>query len=246
MFKKDYYNTLREYLFLLLMYFTYQDFKALKKPKKIGMEDYELTGALITFHNTPSKRFYDISKSINVFNQPKKLFTKNLELIKKALDGDGGLIIEKDKIISSGVFFDGLIKICKKKFKTKDFEEIVKQYLPAGPINPGNRTRTGLALGLLGRKSSSTFVMNQTVFSNARTGRVIELNGEGTKRTFHLEKNKRKIQGVIRIYKYDKSKSSVVVKDRQVLEEKDLKNFKKRLECFQIPDHCFWKSLFKK
>jgi hypothetical protein len=227
------YESLKEYLFLSLIAIEYEDYLNLEKTMKVGVEDPSLTGALILFQNTPKKKFYDVSDEINTIKAPIKILRQEPSFFRELLQGDGAMIIEGTEAISNGVFLDGLVRACKRKCGVKDFDQLFERYFPKELNKPGNRTRTGLALALTGTKNGSVFVMNQTVYNKLGAGRILEYTKKGVRRSFHLEKEKKKLIGIIKKYQYDENEKQLVLECTEVLTEKNLQEIYVRLKEFK-------------
>ena len=227
------YESLKEYLFLSLIAIEYEDYLNLEKPMKVGVEDPSLTGALILFQNTPKKKFYDVSEEINTIKSPLKILRQEPSFFRELLQGDGAMIIEGTEAISNGVFLDGLVRACKRRRGVKDFDQLFERYFPKELNKPGSRTRVGLALALTGSKNGSIFVMNQTVYNKLGAGRILEYTKKGVRRTFHLEKAKKKLLGVVNKYNYDETEKQLTLESKEVLTEKNLQEIYLKLKEFK-------------
>ena len=226
------YESLKEYLFWCLVAIEYEDYLNLKEPAEIGIEDPNLTGALISFQNTPPKKYYDISTTINTLPSPQRIVGQNPTFFRNLLQGDGALIIEGADAISNGVFLDGLVKVCKKRFRVQDFEMLFNRFFPIELNKPGNRTRTGLALALTGKKNGSVFIMNQTVNNKLGVGRLLEYGKNGVRRTFNLELYGKRVVGVIKKYKYDEKEKKIILESKEVIPQKGLKRLEEKIKGF--------------
>jgi hypothetical protein len=240
------YESLKEYLFWCLVAISYRDYLNLDFPGEIGSEDRRLTGALISFQNTPPKKYYDISSSINTLPKPEKIVGKDPEFFKTLLQGDGALIIEGQEAISNGVFLDGLVRICKKKFHVEDFDLLFERFFPVELNKPGSRTRVGLALALTGKNKGSVFVMNQTVTNTSGAGRILEYGKEGVKRSFTLELDGERIIGIINKYTYNSKDKKLLLENREQLSKEDLDKINERIEKFNKspPDKNIFRRVF--
>jgi len=218
-FKNSTYENLKEFLFFKLVSIMYKDALKIKTTKKIGEEDSNLTAAFIAYHTTPLKRYYDIDKKSNLFKKKMPLFNHDLDKLIQAMGNDGATIIKDAHVTASGVFFDGIVRKCKRKTNETSFEDIAARFLPAGTTKIGNRIRVALAVALTGKKNGSVLAMSQTVQTNTGTGKILEFGINGIKRMFYLEK-KRGIKGILIDYEYDKKKKKIILKKRKVIHKK--------------------------
>lgn len=227
------YEELKDFLFFILADILYENALKLDSRKKIGEEDSNLTGAFLVYHTTPLKRYYDVERLLNLFKRPTPLFNHDLQKLKKVIKNDGAVVIENGRITSSGVFFDGIVRTCKQERRATNFNKLAVRFLPKDYINFGNRIRVALAVALTGKENGSVFTISQTVFSNAGTGRLLEYNKDGTKRSFYLERN-RGLKGVLTNYDYKKRRGKLVVKNKKLISQKELKKIHRKFAHFEL------------